>query len=330
MLNGRAQPWLLPPPQHLTLWRLTLAAALTASALTPTSTLGMLLAPLILVLAATQAIGWHTRVSLALLTLTACIATAATSSITLAHALALSSVAAAAILPLGLHHSLDHVRATNATPTAAPRRSLTYAALATLATLTHVTLHLEAPHPAFHLAPAIMLLRPRLSIYAPAATITILATITNPLPAMLLSAMLIPPRAWRYLTAASETASAHLTIYYDGGCGFCVRASQSLQSLLLLPHATIEPAHHNPDAEALLQRDHSWVVQNAAGERFTRSSALRELLRHSLPLRWLAPLWRAPGFTRAADATYVWISHHRPSARATHRIFAPFQFRDLQ
>ena len=131
--------------------------------------------------------------------------------------------------------------------------------------------------------------------------------------------LLLPAPLWDRLERHLAARNRGLTIYYDGGCGFCSRMVATLRTFLILPGATVRPAFENERAEALMHEHHSWVVTTPDGAAHLRSDALRTLLRAS-PVLWpLALAWRLPLFERLANRVYRWISHHRPSARRLHK-----------
>lgn len=121
--------------------------------------------------------------------------------------------------------------------------------------------------------------------------------------------LLLSRRTWDRL--ARWRPAYPVQIYFDRDCGFCRRSCQLLRTFLVLGEAPIRPAQDHPRADALVQREFSWVVIDHEDQAHLRWAAFVALLQASPLWRPLAlllalPVWNAPG-----DAVYRWVAHHR-------------------
>lgn len=120
---------------------------------------------------------------------------------------------------------------------------------------------------------------------------------------------LVPARFWN----SFGPSGAGLTIFYDGGCSFCLRMVKAICTLYALPQARIRAAFEDPDALRIMQRETSWVVRRQDGKTDVRAGAMQLLLEAS-PLLWpAAGLLSLPFLRQQADALYNAIAYNRPT-----------------
>jgi hypothetical protein len=103
----------------------------------------------------------------------------------------------------------------------------------------------------------------------------------------------------------------HVRIYYDRDCAFCLKSCQLFRTLMVLPRCEILPAQNSVRANALMEAQYSWVVIDGEDVAHTKWSAFVALVRHSLILRWLAPLASLKLWERPGVAVYDWVGRHR-------------------
>jgi predicted DCC family thiol-disulfide oxidoreductase YuxK len=122
----------------------------------------------------------------------------------------------------------------------------------------------------------------------------------------------IPGAFWtwlgnRYFGAEQE----RIVIYYDRDCGFCRKISLILREFFLPRRAGVLPAQDVPEIGAILERETSWVVTDAAGNRHLRWDALVFVVRQSIAARPLAWLLSLVGLLGLGDALYNAIGRNR-------------------
>ncbi|TVR00357.1 MAG: DUF393 domain-containing protein [Deltaproteobacteria bacterium] len=102
-------------------------------------------------------------------------------------------------------------------------------------------------------------------------------------------------RWWdRLALRGAARRAAGLTLYHDADCGFCRKGTQLLREFLLPAVAGVRPSTADPEVDALVQREWSWVVEDADGARHLRFDGIVAVVRHSPWAWWLVPvlLWR--------------------------------------
>lgn len=92
-----------------------------------------------------------------------------------------------------------------------------------------------------------------------------------------------------------------IRVYYDRDCRGCLATYRLLATFLVLRRCDLQPAQDSVRASALMQAQSSWVVIDAYDVAHTRWNAWVALLRHSLLLRWLAPLAGMKFLERTGD-----------------------------
>ncbi len=113
---------------------------------------------------------------------------------------------------------------------------------------------------------------------------------------------------WR---AQQPQAQRAITIYYDQDCGFCLRTSLLIRTLLGLQAATVLPAQPHPRAKALLEAHWSWVVIDHEDRAHLKWSAFVALLRVSPLFAWLYRPLSANLLKPVGDAAYDVVGRNR-------------------
>jgi predicted DCC family thiol-disulfide oxidoreductase YuxK len=117
-------------------------------------------------------------------------------------------------------------------------------------------------------------------------------------------------------------SGGELRIYYDRGCGFCLKTCHLLTQMLVLPNAKVLPAQDHRRADSLLRANDSWVVIDHDDTAHLKGAAMLLLIKRSPLFSWIGRLALRLGFIgRAADAAYDGVARHRPVfARFTEKL----------
>lgn len=121
---------------------------------------------------------------------------------------------------------------------------------------------------------------------------------------------LVPAAFWRGARRALDRGH-RLRIYYDQDCGTCRATTERLLHFLVVPHAELAPAQDQQRIRALMESRRSWVVVDAADVAHTKWRGFVALVRHSLLLRWLAPVIGASAWDTAGDALHDFAARRR-------------------
>lgn len=117
---------------------------------------------------------------------------------------------------------------------------------------------------------------------------------------------------WDWFGRGDRAASlGAIKVYYDEGCGFCLKVARIFRSFCLSPQTPILPAQQSASIRPVFDAQNSWVVTDADGRFWTKWQAVAFVLRQS-PLFY--PLGRAfewGPLARAGDCAYDWIGRHR-------------------
>ena len=114
-----------------------------------------------------------------------------------------------------------------------------------------------------------------------------------------------------------------LRIYYDGDCGFCKSTCLLLRMFLLPREAVIAPAQTDPEMNAILEAQTTWIVVDYDGTRYLRWDALALVFRRSFffwPLGWFFAL--GP-IRRIGEAFYTWVAANRFRLSRVIRVLLP-------
>ncbi len=120
-----------------------------------------------------------------------------------------------------------------------------------------------------------------------------------------------------------RTAADGVTIWIDGGCGFCRRMALILNRTLLGSTAPIREAQSDAGMTALMRDRGSWIVQSADGAVHQEYDGLVELSRHSRGWRLLAPVLRLPPLRWIGTRAYRWVAEHRSESFDALRSITP-------
>ncbi len=122
----------------------------------------------------------------------------------------------------------------------------------------------------------------------------------------------IPGPVWdKSLTWFRKRNFGKVKIYFDEECGFCKKSVHLIREFLLLPEVSISTAQSDPKVLDLMKKEHSWVVVNEKGERFSKYSAFVELIKHSPVCFWKTRILGSAPVRAVGGKVYHWVSHHR-------------------
>jgi predicted DCC family thiol-disulfide oxidoreductase YuxK len=124
----------------------------------------------------------------------------------------------------------------------------------------------------------------------------------------------LPPQFWDLIP---DKRGEGVTIFYDGGCGFCKTMVRLIRTFFILPQAALLPAQDDAEANGMMREQNSWVVRDAQGRNFTRAEAMRHLLAISPILSPFHHLLRSGLLLGWANRAYGWIARHRPTVSLT-------------
>jgi predicted DCC family thiol-disulfide oxidoreductase YuxK len=102
--------------------------------------------------------------------------------------------------------------------------------------------------------------------------------------------MFVPTLVWEPLVRRAGRYSQGLTIFFDGGCGFCRRGVLAFRELLVLTRAEIRTAQSDELIHAEMRARNSWVIRDANGELHVGYDAFVVLCHYSIIGRWFAPV----------------------------------------
>ncbi len=115
---------------------------------------------------------------------------------------------------------------------------------------------------------------------------------------------------WSGRVYYSEKAKG-ITLYYDEGCLFCLKTCQILREFCLPRSVEITPAQSVPEIGEILERETSWVVLDAEGNKHLHWDAVVFVVGQSVllkPVAWLLALYGKLGLGKA---TYDFIGRNR-------------------
>ncbi len=116
-----------------------------------------------------------------------------------------------------------------------------------------------------------------------------------------------------------------ITVYYDAPCTFCFKVCLILREFFLPNTVRILEAQSDPEIGAILERDFTWVVTDAAGNRHTHWDALTFVTNQSLilkPVGWV--VW-AIGAIGLGNRLYTTIGNSRDALGAITATALPFR-----
>lgn len=126
-------------------------------------------------------------------------------------------------------------------------------------------------------------------------------------------ALFIPGEVWDRISDFYRRKNyGKLSIYFDGECGFCQKGVRIFREFLLFKEVKIAVAQETPAIYSHMEKNHSWVVVNENGEKFTHYAAWVEILKHSPIFHCLAKFFAWKPIAAVGQKIYVWISYHRP------------------
>ena len=121
-----------------------------------------------------------------------------------------------------------------------------------------------------------------------------------------------------------------IVIYYDEDCTFCLKMCLILRSFLLPQGTRILRAQNYPAVHAIMERENSWVVQDAHGGYHIHWQAMTFLFTQRWPFKPLGWLMSAPILSGLGNRLYRWVAENRGlMGRVTNRLL-PFRPLRLQ
>jgi predicted DCC family thiol-disulfide oxidoreductase YuxK len=102
-----------------------------------------------------------------------------------------------------------------------------------------------------------------------------------------------------------------LKIYYDSDCTFCGKTVNYIKTFFLLPKTRVIPAPEDPKILALMQKENSFVVEDAGGKKYFRSEAIFAIAKASPLVFLLHRIGDLPGIHRLVDRVYNFIALRR-------------------
>ncbi len=121
----------------------------------------------------------------------------------------------------------------------------------------------------------------------------------------------IPTSFWEKQLARLQT-NKKATIYYDGGCNYCLKMIYLLKTFLILPGVTSNRAQDFPAANDLMVTNNSWIIQKSEGTFHTHFNGFIELLRLS-PFHFITPLFNNRPISLLGHSIYIRQAANRKS-----------------
>ena len=133
---------------------------------------------------------------------------------------------------------------------------------------------------------------------------------------LVVAGLLFLPAAFWQRTSRLLDHGRRLRIFYDKDCAACRTFCKLLVHFLILPRTELAPAQDQARMRALMESRNSWVVVDATDVAHTKWRGFVAVLRHSLLLRWLAPLAGFALWDRPGDALYDFLARRRGALTA--------------
>ncbi len=122
----------------------------------------------------------------------------------------------------------------------------------------------------------------------------------------------LPSWFWDHLLPKFKSPRTKLlTIYYDGDCGFCLKAVQLIKEFILASTVHWLPAQSNPDVEVEMRRANSWIVVDESGRHYLGFHGVIAILRSSKSLSWLTPILGIAQIRYLGNKLYSFVADHR-------------------
>ena len=138
--------------------------------------------------------------------------------------------------------------------------------------------------------------------------------------------LLIPSVVWIWLARrTSNPRHEAIVLYYDEDCGFCLKMCLILREFLLPDTVKILQAQQYPAIFAVMDRENTWVVTDADGQRYIHWHAMAFLFCQRWPFKPLGWLMRLPPLMAIGNRVYGWVAVNRYiMSRITER-WAPYR-----
>jgi predicted DCC family thiol-disulfide oxidoreductase YuxK len=122
---------------------------------------------------------------------------------------------------------------------------------------------------------------------------------------------LLPAYFWDHIINRFQKRDlSKVTIFYDGGCGFCRKSALILRTMLAMEPAPIKTAQEDSEAKTILEEQFSWIVRTEDGTNHTRFNGGIALLERSPLFFWFRFL-PLKALTTLGDKFYNLIARNR-------------------
>lgn len=141
--------------------------------------------------------------------------------------------------------------------------------------------------------------------------------------------LLIPQGLWNTILRLFKFLSReHITLYYDGDCGFCKKSVYLLRMFLLLPDTLVLPAQSDASIYADMEKYNSWVIVDRSGKRHYKWPAFIKIWESVPVLGWIAPILSIPFIFQIGTSVYEKTARNRMRASSVLRflIFHPLTY----
>ena len=124
--------------------------------------------------------------------------------------------------------------------------------------------------------------------------------------------LLIPGSVWAYLHTRRQSPEINgITIHYDEDCGFCLKMCLILREFLLPRTVPIVPAQNTAAVHAIMEKENSWVITDAAGKPYIHWHAMAFLFSRRWPFKPIGWLMSFPPFMAIGNRVYRWVANNR-------------------
>ena len=126
---------------------------------------------------------------------------------------------------------------------------------------------------------------------------------------------LLPSLFWdtifRFLKTKNRT---NLTIFYDGGCGFCQNSVRIIKTFFLFPETQLLPAQSDLDIEKRMTKHNSWVIKDAKGAYTYQFDGFIAVAKASPLLFIFVPIFNLLPCRYIGNLIYRFVATHRATA----------------
>lgn len=145
-----------------------------------------------------------------------------------------------------------------------------------------------------------------------------------PLISITMNLLFIPGWVWDKIADRMSRSARSLTIWYDGGCDFCLKICNILRVFLALKDLEIKPAQDHPKMNELMETHNSWIVQKD-NTHHLKWSALTHLVAQSFIFWPLSKLMAFRFLQNLGIGVYDLIANNRKFLSKFTKRFLPFK-----